>query len=126
MTSWASLTSMIGIPAIGESGSFLAAGLVTSFAPITTATSVRGISGLISSISLSCSYGTSASASRTFMWAGIRMDREVDVHPALLELVGELLDRMLGLRNGHSVAGHEDHRVRVAELDRGVLRPDRV
>ena len=46
---------MIGIPAIGESGSFLAAGLVTSLAPITTATSVRGISGLMSSISRSFS-----------------------------------------------------------------------
>ena len=46
---------MIGMPAIGLSGSFLAAGLVTSLAPTTTATPVRGISGLISSISLSCS-----------------------------------------------------------------------
>ena len=46
---------MIGIPAIGLSGSFFAAGLVTSLAPTTTATSVRAISGLISSISLSCS-----------------------------------------------------------------------
>ena len=45
ITWWASLTSMIGIPAIGLSGSFLAAGLVTSLAPITTATSVCGISG---------------------------------------------------------------------------------
>ena len=55
ITSRAWSTSMIGIPAIGESGSSFAAGLVTSLAPITTATSVRGISGLISSISLSCS-----------------------------------------------------------------------
>ena len=55
ITCWASLTSMIGIPAIGESGSFFAAGLVTSLAPITTATSVRGISGLMSSISRSFS-----------------------------------------------------------------------
>ena len=55
MTSLASSTSMIGMPAIGELGSSLAAGLVTSFAPITTATSICGISGLISSISLSCS-----------------------------------------------------------------------
>jgi hypothetical protein len=55
ITSWASWTSMIGMPAIGESGSFFAAGLVTSFAPITTATSVRGISGFTSSISRSFS-----------------------------------------------------------------------
>ena len=55
ITCWASSTSMIGMPAIGLLGSFLAAGLVTSLAPITTATSVCGISGLISSISLSFS-----------------------------------------------------------------------
>ena len=46
---------MIGMPAIGVSGSSLAAGLVTSLAPMTTATSVRGISGLMSSISTSFS-----------------------------------------------------------------------
>ena len=46
---------MIGIPAIGLLGSFLAAGLVTSLAPMTTATSVRGSSGLMSSISRSFS-----------------------------------------------------------------------
>ena len=44
-----------------------AAGLVTSFAPITSATSARANSGLISSISLSSGYGTFASASSTFM-----------------------------------------------------------
>ncbi len=51
---------------------FLAAGLVTSLAPITSETSVRWNSGLASSISLSWSYGTSASASSTFMWPGMR------------------------------------------------------
>ena len=49
-----------------------AAGLVTSFAPTTSATSACGNSGLISSISLSCGYGTFASASSTFMWPGMR------------------------------------------------------
>ena len=49
-----------------------AAGLVTSLAPITSTTSVRLNSGLISSISLSCGYGTLASASSTFMCPGIR------------------------------------------------------
>ena len=49
-----------------------AAGLVTSLAPMTSATSARANSGLISSISLSCGYGTLASASSTFMWPGIR------------------------------------------------------
>src|SRR5918994_282977 len=56
-------TSMIGMPA---------SGFTVSFAPITSATSVCGSSGLMSSISLSCSYGTSASASSTFMCPGIR------------------------------------------------------
>src|SRR6476659_6889197 len=39
---------------------------------MTSATSVWGNSGLISSISWSCVYGTFASARRTFMWPGIR------------------------------------------------------
>ena len=47
-----------------------ASGFVTSLAPITSETSVRPNSPLISSISLSWSYGTSASASSTFMWPG--------------------------------------------------------
>ena len=49
-----------------------AAGLVTSLAPMTRATSALANSGLISSISLSCGYGTFASASSTFMCPGIR------------------------------------------------------
>ncbi len=48
-------TSRIGMPWIGEPGSVRAAGLVTSLAPITRATSVRGNSPLISSISRSAS-----------------------------------------------------------------------
>ena len=50
-----------------------------------------------------------------------RVDRVVDVDAALLELVGELLDRVLGLGDRHAVAGDDDDRVGVAELDRGVL-----
>ena len=49
-----------------------AAGFTTSFAPTTSTTSVFLNSGLISSISLSDSYGTFASASSTFMCPGIR------------------------------------------------------
>ncbi len=50
-----SSTLRIGIPWIGLDGSLRAAGLVTSFAPITSVTSVRANSPLISSISLSAS-----------------------------------------------------------------------
>ena len=57
---------------MGDSGFVRASGFVTSFAPMMSDTSVRENSGLASSISLSWSYGTSASASRTFMCPGMR------------------------------------------------------
>ncbi|KAF0962005.1 hypothetical protein MLGJGCBP_04874 [Rhodococcus sp. T7] len=60
------------MPWIGDDGSFRAAGLVTSFAPITRVTSVRENSSLMSSISFIASYSTSASARSTFMCPGIR------------------------------------------------------
>ena len=60
------------MPEIGHVGSVRAAGLTTSLAPTTSTTSVVANCGLTSSISLSCSYGTLASASSTFMWPGIR------------------------------------------------------
>ncbi len=55
-----------------------------------------------------------------------RVDRVADPDPVPLELVGELLHRVLGLGDRHPVAGDEDDRVGVAELDRGVLGADRV
>ena len=48
-------TLRIGIPAIGLDGSLRAAGLVTSFAPITIVTSVRPNSSLMSSMSFMAS-----------------------------------------------------------------------
>ncbi|MNC97735.1 hypothetical protein D3C83_154930 [compost metagenome] len=45
----------IGIPKIGLPGSVRAAGFTTSFAPITSATSARSNSGLMSSMSISLS-----------------------------------------------------------------------
>ena len=59
-------TSRIGMPDTGLPG-LRAAGLVTSLAPMTSATSVRANSGFTSSISRSNGYGTLASASSTFM-----------------------------------------------------------
>ncbi len=60
------------MPAIGDLGSVLAAGLTTSLAPSTSTTSAWPNSLLMSSISKTWSYGTSASASSTFMWPGMR------------------------------------------------------
>ena len=60
------------MPAIGDFGSFFAAGFTTSFAPSTSTTSAWPNSPLMSSISYTRSYGTSASASSTFMCPGIR------------------------------------------------------
>ncbi len=57
--------------------------------------------------------------------AGDRVDRVVDRDPALLELVGDLLDRVLGLGDGEAVAGDDDDGVGVGELDRRVLGADR-
>ena len=65
------------MPAIGDFGS-LAAGLTTSFAPSTSTTSAWPNSLLMSSISNTWSYGTSASASSTFMWPGMRPGHRVD------------------------------------------------
>ena len=64
-------TSNTGIPAMGLSGSVCAAGLTVSFAPIIRTISVVGKSSLISSIERMMSYGTLASARRTFMCPGI-------------------------------------------------------
>ena len=54
-----------------------------------------------------------------------RVDRVVDGDPALLELVGDLLDRVLGLGDGEAVAGDDHDGVGVGELDRRVLGADR-
>ena len=60
------------------------------------------------------------------MRPGDRVDRVVDGDAALLELVGHLLDRVLGLGDGEAVAGDDDDRVRIGERDRGVLGADRL
>ena len=52
--------------------SVCALGFTMSLAPMTITTSVVGKSSLISSISLTISYDTLASASSTFMWPGNR------------------------------------------------------
>ena len=58
------------------------------------------------------------------MWPGMRpgdrVDRVVHLDAALLELVGQLADRVLRLRDRHAVAGHDDDPVGVGELDRHV------
>ncbi len=71
MTLFALSTSRMGMPDTALPGR-RAAGLVTSLAPTTSTMSVPANWGLISSRSLSCGYGASASASRTFMCPGMR------------------------------------------------------
>ena len=53
--------------------------------------------------------------------AGDRVDCVLDVDTALLELVGELADRVLRLRDRQAVARDDDHPVRVGEHHRHVL-----
>ena len=55
MTVLALYASRIGMPAIGDFGSVLAAGLTTSLAPSTSTTSAWPNSELMSSISNTCS-----------------------------------------------------------------------
>ena len=50
-----------------------------------------------------------------------RVDRVLHVDAARLEQVGELADRVLGLRDREAVAGDDHHLVRVGEHDRRVL-----
>ena len=79
----------------------------------------------MSSISKTWSYGTSASASSTFMWPGMRPATGwiayLTVTPLCGELVGQLLDRVLRARDREAVAGHDDHRLGVAEDERRVV-----
>ena len=53
--------------------------------------------------------------------AGDGVDRVLDLDALLLELVGEFADAVLRLRDGHAVAGHDDHLVRVREHRRDVV-----
>ena len=63
------------------------------------------------------------------MWpghaAGDRVDRVADLDALLLELVGHLLDGVLGLGDGEPVAGDDHDGVGVGERDRRVLGADR-
>ena len=64
------------------------------------------------------------------MWPGMRpatgMDGELHLAAALLDQLGQLAHLVLRLGHGHAVAGHDDHVLRVGELDRGVLDRDAV
>ena len=52
---------------------------------------------------------------------GDRVDRVLHVDAPVLEELGELADRVLGLRDGEAVARDDDDRARVGELDRRVV-----
>mmetsp|Transcript_20826 Transcript_20826/g.67444 ORF Transcript_20826/g.67444 Transcript_20826/m.67444 type:complete len:206 (+) Transcript_20826:272-889(+) len=67
-----SQTRMTGMPASSLFGSSSAAGFTVSLAPTTSVTSNLSMEGFTSSISLTMSYGTPASARRTLSWPGMR------------------------------------------------------
>ena len=56
--------------------------------------------------------------------AGDRVDRVLDVDTLGLEQLGQLADGVLGLRDGEAVARHDDHRLRIGQLDRHVVGAD--
>jgi hypothetical protein len=59
------------------------------------------------------------------MWPGMRpgdrVDRVAHADPLLLQQVGHLAQRVLGLRHRHAVARHDDHRGRVLHDERRIL-----
>jgi hypothetical protein len=89
----------------------------------------------MSSMSAIRSYGTPASASSTFMWPGMRPATgwiaNFTLTPRFDQLLRQLPDLVLRLRDRHAVAGHDHHafgvghhRRDVARLDRLSARPD--
>src|SRR5260370_20428219 len=87
-----------------------ASGFTTSFAPITTATSVDGNSGLITSNSWSCEYGTLASANKTFMCPGIRSSRSrSEEHTSELQSHLNLVCRLLLEKKRMHMRRESDH-----------------
>ena len=120
-------TSRIGMPDTGEPGR-RAAGFVTSLAPMTSATSARANSGLMSSISLSCGIGHVGLGEEHVHVprhpAGDRVDRVLHVDAALLEQLGQLAHGVLRLGDGEAVARDDDHVLGVGQLDRDVVGAD--
>ena len=57
---------------------------------------------------------------------GHRVDRVLHRDALVLEQAGQVLDGVLGLGDGHAVAGHDDDLVGVGHLDRGVGRRGRL
>ena len=121
-------TSRIGIPDTGEPGR-RAAGFVTSFAPMTRATSaaielrvdvVHLLELGIGDVGLGEQHVHVARHP-----AGDRVDRVLHVDAALLEQLGQLAHRVLGLGDREAVARDDDHVLGVGQLDRDVVGADR-
>merc|ERR1711972_585314 len=111
-TTWPAFhTRRTGIPAIMELGSSSAAELTVSLAPMTRARSVSGKSSLISSISKTTSYGTPASASKTFNCPGILPatgDSKSDILSLLFQEVHHLSNWVLTLGNSKTISRNDD------------------
>ena len=53
--------------------------------------------------------------------AGDRVDGVFDLDALLLQLVGHLAQRVLGLGDGHAVARHDDHLGRILHDEGGIV-----
>ena len=101
------------MPKIGEDLSVRAAGLTTSLAPMTSATSVVG-EVVVDVVELEDQVVGHAGLGQQHVHlaghaAGHRVDRELDVDPGRLQQLDELVELLLGLRRRQAVAGHDDH-----------------
>ena len=121
-------TSSTGMPAIGLAGSSCAAGLTMSLAPMTIETSVGEV--VVDLVHLQHDVvGHLGLGSSTFMCPGMRpatgwMPKRT-LTPFSRSMLGDLEHRVLRLRDGHAVAGHDDDVLRLAQHLGGLGGADR-
>ena len=106
-----------------------AAGLTTSLAPITSATSVVG-EVVVDVVELEDHVVGHAGLGQQHVHlarhaAGHGVDRELDRHPGRQQQLDELVELLLRLRRRQAIARHDDHAAGIAHVDPGVGRFDR-